>query len=57
MVDSMSKIGPKSIIPGFIASKIIDRKLNGDNFLQWRKIVVINLTGHGKKKSSIYKSS
>lgn len=49
MVDSMSAIGPKSIIPGFIASKIIDRKLNGDNFLQWRKIVVINLTGHGKK--------
>ena len=39
----------KLIISEFITSKIIDRKLNGDNYLQQRKIVEINLTGHEKK--------
>jgi len=39
----------KPIVPEFITSKITDIKLNGDNYLQWRKIVEINLIGHGKK--------
>ena len=34
-------------------SKITDRKLNGDNYLQWKKIVEINFTGH-RKKSYLY---
>ena len=40
---------PKPFVPEFISIKITDRKLNGDNYLQWRKIVEINLTGRGKK--------
>jgi len=34
---------PKSIFSELITSKSIDRKLKGDNYLQWRKIVKINL--------------
>jgi len=46
-------IEPKPIVPEFITNKIIDRKLNEHNYLQWRKIVEINLTGH-EKKSHLY---
>ena len=45
----IESIGSKPIVPEFITSKITDRKLNRDNYLQWRKIVEINLTGHEKK--------
>ena len=38
----------KPIVPKFITSKITDKKLNRDNYLQQREIVEINLTGHGK---------
>ena len=38
----------------FITSKIIDRRLNVDNYLQWRKIIKkINLTSC-EKKSHLY---
>ena len=38
----------KPIVPKFITSKITDKKLNRDNYLQQREIVEINLTGRGK---------
>lgn len=34
----------------------MDRKLNGDNYLQWRKAVQINLTDR-RKKSHLYTDS
>ena len=43
----------KLIVPKSITSKITDRKLNGDNYLQCKKIVEINFTGH-RKKSYLY---
>ena len=44
----IESIGSKPIVPEFITSKITDRKLNRDNYLQQREIVEINLTGRGK---------
>jgi len=38
----------KLIVLEFITSNIIDKKLNGYNYLQWRNIVEINLTNRGK---------
>lgn len=32
----------------FIASRIMTRKLNGNNYLQLEEIAEINLNGHGK---------
>ena len=29
----------KPIVSEFVSEKIIDRKLNGDNFLQWKRVV------------------
>lgn len=49
MEDSTSTTKLKSVIPKFITSKITNRKMNRDSYLQWRKIVAINLPGHGKK--------
>lgn len=56
MIDSKSTES-MPVIPEFIASKITDRKLNGDNYIQWRKIVEINLIGHEKKLSFVLGSS
>lgn len=44
-----NSIKSKIVIPEFITSKISDRKLNGDNYIKWRKIVEIYLIGHEKK--------
>jgi len=52
-VSMIESAEPKPNGSEFITSKITDRKLNGDNYLQWRKIVEINLSGYGKK-SRIY---
>lgn len=35
-------------IQKFIASRIMKRKLNGNNYLQLEEIAEINLNGHGK---------
>ena len=32
----------------FISKKNTDRKLNGDNFLQWKQVVEIHVTGRVK---------
>ena len=46
---SMESAEHTPIVAEFITSKITYRKLNGDNYLQWRKIVEINVTDRGKK--------
>ena len=43
---------PKPIVPKFI-TKITHRDLNGDNYLQWKRIVEINLTDC-EKNSHLY---
>ena len=56
MTDSMSMTdltNPKLIVPEFTTSKITNVKLNGDNYLKWRKITEINLIGH-ENKSYLY---
>ena len=39
----------KPIIPEIITSKIIDQKQNEDNFLQWKRIMKIHVTGRGNE--------
>jgi len=41
-----SKSGLKLVVQEFVSEKITDRKLfvNGDNYLQWRKIVACEVT-------------
>jgi len=34
--------------PDFVFKKINDRKLNGDNFLQWKRVIEIHTTGSAK---------
>lgn len=39
----------KPIVSEFLSSKIVNRKLDGNNYLQGRKIIEINLISRGKK--------
>ena len=42
----------KPLVQEFISGEIIDRKLfiDGENYLQWRKIVEVHMRGRGKKR-------
>jgi len=40
--------GSKLVVSEIISSKINDRKLDGDKYLQWKRIIRLYLTGRGK---------